>query len=556
MAKQAALSVNSPGKYGLNTESAADVLGLDWCTEAQNCVFDINGRLGSRKGWAAQNSSAISGSPDVQSLFEYIDSDGTSTIISAAGGAIYSGLSPLTDLSGSLAPSNNHWKFQNFNGKVVGWQAGEEPIVYNGSGTFDYIVESFTAWSASTAYVVGDLVKPTSHNGYYYECTTAGTSGASEPTWDTTVGGTTSDNTVTWTTREIPKGNDVLAAFGRIWALNSTGDIVYFSGLLDETDYLSTSAGSINLNYVWNNGQDTAQAIAAFNNNLIIFGKRNIIVYASADDPLNLYLADVIKGIGIVGRDTVQNIGTDLLFLSQAGIRSLSRTITQDTMPMTTVTKHIDKFLSLYTANEDVEKIKSIYFESDGFYLINFPTYNVSFCLDVRSPMQGNIYRTTTWNNINPTALLATTDKKLYLGEPGYIGLYSGYNDNESSYQMLIKFGWEDFQDLTRLKYLKKLQALIYSGASNTVTFSWAFNFSFNSESAQDAYTSAALMEWGISEWGIAEWSGGANINPIAINATGGGSVIQLYVSADIVNSIVSLQRLDIFAVGGKLTNV
>jgi len=41
-------------------------------------------------------------------------------------------------------------------------------------------------WLASTAYALGALVKPTTYNGHKYECTTAGTSGTTEPTWPTT----------------------------------------------------------------------------------------------------------------------------------------------------------------------------------------------------------------------------------------------------------------------------------------------------------------------------------------------------------------------------------
>jgi hypothetical protein len=60
-----------------------------------------------------------------------------------------------------------------------------------------------TAWTASTAYAVGDVVVPTTgkENGWRYECTTAGTSGSSEPTWPTQEGATKTDGTVTWTTR-------------------------------------------------------------------------------------------------------------------------------------------------------------------------------------------------------------------------------------------------------------------------------------------------------------------------------------------------------------------
>jgi hypothetical protein len=41
----------------------------------------------------------------------------------------------------------------------------------------------------------------------YFQCTTAGTTSGSEPTWDTTPGNTTSDGTVTWTCRAIEFAN-------------------------------------------------------------------------------------------------------------------------------------------------------------------------------------------------------------------------------------------------------------------------------------------------------------------------------------------------------------
>ncbi|MEE8373001.1 MAG: hypothetical protein V3R87_04765 [Dehalococcoidia bacterium] len=54
-------------------------------------------------------------------------------------------------------------------------------------------------WAGTTGYSVGDYVVPVTQNGYRYECTAAGTSGAGEPTWPTTVGDTVVDATATWT---------------------------------------------------------------------------------------------------------------------------------------------------------------------------------------------------------------------------------------------------------------------------------------------------------------------------------------------------------------------
>jgi hypothetical protein len=63
-----------------------------------------------------------------------------------------------------------------------------------------------TAWSASSVHTVGQLVLPSVTNGFYYECTGSGTSGATEPTWSTSANvamNGTLDNGVVWTPRNI-----------------------------------------------------------------------------------------------------------------------------------------------------------------------------------------------------------------------------------------------------------------------------------------------------------------------------------------------------------------
>jgi len=70
------------------------------------------------------------------------------------------------------------------------------------------------AWQASTAYVLGDRVVPSSPAGYHYLCTGAGTSGESEPSWDTTEGDPTIDNEVEWTTIVDVGFNEVAAGDG------------------------------------------------------------------------------------------------------------------------------------------------------------------------------------------------------------------------------------------------------------------------------------------------------------------------------------------------------
>lgn len=72
---------------------------------------------------------------------------------------------------------------------------------------FDYDRDGFPsgaggqAWQKSKVYGIGNIVSPITANGFTYEVIQAGTSGATEPSWNTTVGGTTNDGTVRWETQ-------------------------------------------------------------------------------------------------------------------------------------------------------------------------------------------------------------------------------------------------------------------------------------------------------------------------------------------------------------------
>lgn len=77
--------------------------------------------------------------------------------------------------------------------------------VVRNSTTGTYQIKSWIqtcdpSWTASTAYAVNDLIRPTASNGYYNKCyylaSNAGTSGTIQPAWSET--GTVTDGTVTW----------------------------------------------------------------------------------------------------------------------------------------------------------------------------------------------------------------------------------------------------------------------------------------------------------------------------------------------------------------------
>ena len=68
------------------------------------------------------------------------------------------------------------------------------------SGTLAWGFDFNPAWQASYAYPASAIVQPTVFNGFLYQSSGSGTSGAAEPSsWPTTIGQTVNDGGVTWT---------------------------------------------------------------------------------------------------------------------------------------------------------------------------------------------------------------------------------------------------------------------------------------------------------------------------------------------------------------------
>lgn len=111
---------------------------------------------------------------------------------------------------------------------------------------YDYFdSDLYTDWAATTVYALNAERVPTTRNGHYYKVTTAGTSGATEPTWPTTSGGTVVDGTATWTESGSASWTPTwdlnsAAADGWEWKANKSSNMNTFlqDGRSQANDYL------------------------------------------------------------------------------------------------------------------------------------------------------------------------------------------------------------------------------------------------------------------------------------------------------------------------------
>ena len=99
-----------------------------------------------------------------------------------------------------------------------------------------------SAWAASTSYSVGDVRRAATAQvtGLFFKCTTAGTSGSSEPKWGTDIGSTATDNSVVWTA--------VSSTFEELSKLAPSAIIELFELHLDNVLHGATTV------YRWHNG--------------------------------------------------------------------------------------------------------------------------------------------------------------------------------------------------------------------------------------------------------------------------------------------------------------
>lgn len=498
------ISLVSPAFFGLNKQAESSILGVEWATEASNCVFDSSGRLACRKGWVAATASGISGNPVISQIAEYRKDDGTNEIILAADNTLWLLDTSITDIGGTLTPAGNNWQFVNFNGLIIGVQEGESPIFWDGTAS--------------------DFAEITESNG------------------------------------TIPDATCALSFAGRLWL--GLGSVLYYSALLDEAEW-STDSGSFDFTSVWPNGADTIVALAAFNGRVVVFGRNTTLILTDGQgselgiDPDNAYVEDTL-GVGCISRDTVREVeGEDLLFLSSSGVLSLQRLIQEKSAPLSNVSKNNRNYLMEYVGTEDVDKIRAEFSPENNFYILSLPTASKTFCFDTSAKLEDGTYRMTDWA-VGPSALLRASDGKLYMtykGSPGELGTYSGYLDDVDTIPLSWASGWlnlgQDFESY--LKILKNINATVFTGASVTVALKWALDFQDSFSSATFTTGQGGQAEFGEAEFGEAEYSGGIVLNKKGINTYGTGQYIRLGLQTNVNNSPFSMQQITMFAKIGRL---
>lgn len=506
-------SITAPGFYGLNTQDSSLDLASGFALVANNCVIDKYGRVGARKGWTPQHTTnADLGSEDIKAIAELVTEAGGDYVIAAGNNNIFKldggVLTTLSYGGGGTAPTitDSNWQMVALANCLYLFQSGHDPLV------FDPAVSTTTYRRVSEK------------SGY------AGT---------------------------VLAANCALSAFGRLWVANSAGnkDTVYFSDILAGQVWSGGTTGYIDVSQYWPNGSDNITGLASHNNFLYIFGKNNILVYSNASDPANMQLSDSITGIGCIARDTIANTGSDIVFLSDTGLRSVMRTIQEKSAPFRDLSKNVRDDLMSAVAGEVAADIKTVYSPFDSFYLLTLPSLGVVYCFDTKATLEDGSARVTTWDSIEPKSFCyRVVDKTVLIGKAGYIAEYTGHLDNEDTYRFQYFTNHTDLGAPSATSVLKRLSVVVIGGSNQSMIVKWGYDFSSNYRSQVTQIPEQGVDYYGESEYNIAEFSNGVALQTLVAYPTGAGKVVQTGYEADINGSPLSIQKIEIQAKAGKIS--
>lgn len=576
--RQQNVGIQAPGFQGLNTEDSPLVQDPGFCSVADNCVIDSEGRIGAREAFASLTTTDNVPYNSYGGL-----TASTKTIYQIGGGFVNStnyvrlGILGQEFVDGSGVVSLEDFHIVRFysDGRMeqidfasgLGWSTPanlrEAQIVHFNDKVYIYSRGNWVWEYDGTTFA--PMFNGTANVDYF-------------PPQDTT--GTLASDM---------DGDVVLSAYGRTWVTGVDGDYntIWFSDLLNPKrwydgrtpgspgyDPLNTG-GFINVAEFWPSGGDRIVGLAAHNNFLIAFGRQNILLYANAiGDPAaadGIFLQDSVLNIGLVARDGVINIGADVLFLDDTGVRSLGRTIQEKSVPIGDLTRNVRKDISFSIAAEAIpsQNISMFYMPDKNVAVALFSDSAQAYAIDLRAPSSTGGSKITRWtgchfqrgwyvefdegNGAESFTILAA--KHTNFKDVG-AQQYGGYiQHNSLDYTMDYVSNIFTFGDSTVQKFVKKVDFFLNSQfLSSDAVVRWGFDGLLEYSATKNIIAQLPAL-FGEAYYNQSDLygPGQSQLRRYRTNMKGSGSTVTVGLSCAINGNFISIQEINIQTLIGRI---
>lgn len=565
------ISLTAPAFQGVNTEDSPLSQDPTYAARANNAVIDESGRLGARRGF-----------------FDYVNSYDLSNM-TAPGGSVAQNITIRAMGQGEGLDAVCVLEIDWVDGNDAVLQTDYVPAIVGSSTITACSFDDATAATANNvALANAQIVTFSNPVGDYYYLFSDGNPAlevdattqvayhlfdATNPSVIKPQEGTTGSPTIIANEMD---GDVVCAAYGRLWVsgVGDNYDRIYYSNLLNPwqwydgkdvpTDSLNTG-GIIDVSEYWPNGRDRVQAIAAHNNGLFVFGRNSILVYGNPQgDPAaigGIFLQDTIEGMGLVNRDALALTGNDVLFVDDTGVRSLGRSIQEQSVPVGDLTANVRSDISNKIATTaDKRTISLSFWPGAGLTICNFSGDRFAYIMDMRKPSSSGGMRVTTWSEIifdrSIHMEVGNTERVLLGGEAGKGVLeYTSYVDSGvTPYVFNYVSNPLSLGDSTREKFPKRMDISILSQTNATeATCRWGFNDDLT-------YTKSLTTEaqvpdfYGVAQFGESLYGQpNASVKRYRVHTKGSGSLVTLGVDATVNGGLFSLQELNLQLLLGRI---
>lgn len=275
---------------------------------------------------------------------------------------------------------------------------------------------------------------------------------------------------------------------------------------------------------------------------LVVWMRRNILIYNLPTTTSDVSLQQVISGTGCLSYDGVTPVGKDLWFPSDMGWKKLAYVIgNPNVVDMQEVSHYIGPYWrSALSSLTDVRDIQGVYYQPlDHFYnTLPFSSAHEVWCfspdLDYITKGKGNIAGGP-WTGITAYSFVYTKGRVLYFGgSDGHLyQMDDGTNDNGTTIIFTAEKTGLYFGNPKIFKAPREFEGLFQATASLTATISYSYETTgLNTGQLTNTITiNTQSSVWDVALWDVSYWDVSGSVLFKSRNLTGRGKVMNILVT-------------------------
>ncbi|HSW62239.1 MAG TPA: hypothetical protein VLH56_02815 [Dissulfurispiraceae bacterium] len=250
----------------------------------QNMHISERGTIKKIPGYVAVNSTPVA--EPLQTGFEYRKASGTTQLLAAGGGKVFTVGTTLTQIQSGM----------NTQARVFFTQMNDLCIMSNGISA-----DGPKKWDGTTLSNLGGTPPPTAFKMHAHR--------------------------------------------GRVWAIERQNKMMASHSALSNPEDWTTSnnAGYIDFRYVLPTGDELLD-IATFVDLLVFFFRNHVVIYSGSNPTSSgdFAMTQCISGVGVIDTGTVQALGTDMSFLSLGGVKTLRQVVATGSLDVGDMSEQIN----------------------------------------------------------------------------------------------------------------------------------------------------------------------------------------------------------------------